>query len=108
MIKLTTFILTLSFINLSFSQTVLKKEKKIQEQKEEDIVDYSSIKNVLKTDGLIKHKMAKDKKIQKILEKKKEINTHKYNYPSQEDFWSFLSELWLVKNAQTLHLRLLH
>lgn len=75
---------------------------KIQEEKEAELFNYSNIKQVLKDDGLQKFKKAKEAEIKKIVETKKKISIAKYNYPSQKDFWSFMSEYWLVKNAQTL------
>lgn len=97
------FLVSLLLISsFSHSQTVLKKKNKIQEQKEEEVVDYSNISKILKKDGLIQHKIEKKKKLEKIIETKKKINQHKYNIPGQEDFWSFMSEMWLVKNAQNL------
>ena len=38
----------------------------------------------------------------KIKEERKKILIEKYSYPNEEDFYKFLTELWLVKNAQVL------
>lgn len=95
--KLTTFFFL--FISLS---VYAQEAKTIQEVKEQSLIDYSNIKSVLKTDGLIRHKKEKEKEIKQILKTKKKISLDRYNYPSKEDFWSFMSELWLVKNAQSL------
>lgn len=74
----------------------------LQEDKEKSVIDYSNIKNVLKRDGLAGHKEKKEAKLQKIKAIKSKMKLEKYRYPSTSDFWSFMSEYWLVKNAQTL------
>jgi len=89
------------------SNTMTKKEKlknplKSQEEKEASIVDYSNIKHVLKSDGLLKHKSVKDEKLEKLKVVQKNISLSKYNYPDHNNFWSFASEYWLIKNAQIL------
>ena len=84
------------------SKVKIKPKMKIQEEKEQSIFDYSSIKKVLKDDGLRKHKMEKLNQVKNIVNTKKKIVQAKYNYPSMKDFWSFMSEYWLVKNAQVL------
>ncbi len=78
------------------------KVKLLQEEKEQSLMDYSSIKSVLEKDGLNKFKTKKSKEVAQIKKVKNEIESAKYNYPNSEDFWSFMSEYWLVKNAQVL------
>lgn len=82
-------------------------EKKIpkiilQEDKENSVIDYSNIKNVLKRDGLAGNKEKKQKELKKIKQIKSKLKREKYNYPKASDFWSFMSEYWLVKHAQQL------
>ncbi len=86
------------------SQNSKKKKPKmiLQEDKENSVIDYSNIKNVLRRDGLAGHKEKKEAKLKKIKSIKSKIKLAKYSYPSKSDFWSFMSEYWLVKNAQTL------
>lgn len=79
-----------------------KKPKLLQEEKEKEVINYSNIKKVLDTDGLTGHKKAKDQEIKKIKAIKEKIKMAKYAYPTSDDFWSFMSEYWLVKNAQKL------
>jgi hypothetical protein len=74
----------------------------LQEEKEKEVINYSNIKNVLDTDGLAGHKKNKDQDIEKIKKLQKELKKAKYAYPKNDDFWSFMSEYWLVKNAQKL------
>jgi len=72
------------------------------EEKEQKIIDYSNIKNVLVNDGLEKQKKKREKLVKQIKVERKTISKNKFFYPQEEDFWHFMSELWLVKNAQQL------
>ena len=80
-------------------QNVLKDEETFEE-KEQKIIDYSNIQGVLKNDGLTKQRIKREKLVKQIEIERKEISRGKYNYPKEEDFWTFMTELWLVKNAQ--------
>ena len=95
-----TFVFFLFVLNSqsAFSQSSPKEDL----EKEAEVIDYSNIQNVLKEDGLEKEAKLKKKIIKKIKKEKKEIQLKKYNYPTEEHFWSFMSEYWLVKNAQEL------
>lgn len=104
-------ILLILVSSISFSQEVRElsktlgkspKVKLLPEEKEQSLMDYSNIKNVLKKDGLVKHKKKKTKDIQKIKKIRSQLELKKYNYPDGDRFWSFFSEYWLVKNAQAL------
>jgi hypothetical protein len=77
-------------------------EIKTDIEKEAEVIDYTNIQSVLKEDGLEKEAILKKKMVQKVIKEKKKIQLEKYNYPKKEDFWSFMSELWIVKNAQDL------
>jgi hypothetical protein len=77
-------------------------ETMLQEQKEATVLDYSSISKVIKSDGLEVHQKNKAEEVKSILTHKEKINIAKFDYPRDEDFWSFMSEYWLVKNAQSL------
>ena len=72
------------------------------EEQENKIIDYSGIKDVLKQDDLLQQKEKKEQIATKISELRKMREIQKYNYPGQDDFWNFMSEYWLVKNAQEL------
>lgn len=74
----------------------------LQEEKENAVLNYSNISNVLKKDGLAGHKEKKEKEIKEIKKIQNKMKLAKYNYPDRSDFWSFMSEYWLVKKAQTL------
>lgn len=78
------------------------KSEKTFEEKEQSLINYSNIKKTLKNDGLTNQKEKRVKLIKQITIERKSINLEKYNYPQEDEFWMFMSELWLVKNAQLL------
>ena len=78
-------------------------EQKTSEELQDEVIDYSNIQKVLKKDGLEKSAKLKRKIVQQIKVEKEKIKVEKYNYPSEEDFWGFVSRMWLVKNAQELN-----
>lgn len=70
-----------------------------EEGKKEVVPDFNNIKEVLENDNLeapLKEKMARE-----AAEKKRKAikEFKKFTFPVESDFWSFLSEYWLVKNA---------
>lgn len=75
---------------------------KSKEEKESELVDFSKIKDVIKSDGL--EEAARKKSLIALDKKKKRLEKNRamYNFPSEEDFWPFISELWLVKSAPIL------
>ena len=89
------FILLISSINAS-------EPKKTKEELESELVDFSKIKDVIKSDGL--EAEAKKKSLIALAKKKKRLeqNISRFNYPSESDFWPFISEYWIVKNAPIL------
>lgn len=84
------------------------KESDIKESKEgskeggKDLLDFSSIKDIIKKDGLEGELKKKQEEKRKYLDSKKLQEMKRYNVPTQDVFWSFFSELWLVKNAPML------
>jgi hypothetical protein len=87
------------FISLSSYSQEAKKSK---EELESELVDFSKIKDVIKSDGL--EEAAKKKSLAALAKKKKRMqkNVARYNYPTEPEFWPFISEYWLVKNAPIL------
>lgn len=71
-------------------------------ENDSSLIDFDSVREVLKKDLLTEELRKKQK--EEAEEKSKELTEkkQKYNYPTEEDFWPFLSELWLVKNAPKL------
>lgn len=85
---------------LLFSFNVLA--QKVQQEKELDLVNFSSLKNVLKQDGLAQEAKAKQEASKKIKEIRGQEQKSLYTYPSSDIFWSFMTEYWMVKNASLL------
>jgi hypothetical protein len=83
--------------NLSFAQT-----EKLQEEKELEVVNFSSIKKVLEQDGLSQAAQKKKKQVETLKKVQTEIDRSRYQYPTEDEIWGFTSEYWLVKNAQVL------
>jgi hypothetical protein len=69
---------------------------------EEAALDFSSIKDIIKKDGLEGELQKKQEETRKHLDLKKRSEMKRYNVPTQEQFWSMFSELWLVTNATLL------
>ncbi len=67
-----------------------------------EILDFNSIKDLIKKDGLEGELKKKEEEKRVFLDKKKRDDMKRYNVPGQEDFWNMFSELWLVKNATIL------
>jgi hypothetical protein len=77
-------------------------EKKTKAEKENDLLDFNSIKDILKEDQLQKQAQKKKSKGDKLRKKRIKRNVTRYNLPKEDDIWSFLSEYWIVKNASVL------
>ncbi|OUR96367.1 hypothetical protein A9Q84_08410 [Halobacteriovorax marinus] len=93
------YLLLLTFI---FSSALAAPSQKSKTELESELVDFNKIKDVIKSDGL--EDVARKKSLQALASKKKRLekNISRYNFPTEEDFWPFVSELWLVKNASIL------
>jgi hypothetical protein len=89
-------IILFSFSLSSFAQDLS------QEEKELESINFNELKNVLQDDFLEPEVESKVQEVKQIKKKKKKRKINKYNYPRQEDFWSFMTEYWLVKNASLL------
>ncbi|HXH76029.1 MAG TPA: hypothetical protein VNJ08_13750 [Bacteriovoracaceae bacterium] len=76
--------------------------EKLQEEKELEAVNFSNIKNVLEKDGLSQSAKMKKKEVQVMKHRKTEVEKGLYVYPDQDELWGFISEYWLIKNAQVL------
>lgn len=101
--------INISKVNLAFSSFILllslgaySQTQKLQEEKELEVVNFKSIKKVLEKDGL--SQAAEQKKAQVAVMKKEQTNLEhgRYLYPTEDELWGFMSEYWLVKNAQIL------
>nr|BDT29469.1 hypothetical protein BHI3_29350 [Bacteriovorax sp. HI3] len=82
-----------------------KKEEAAPAAKEgegKELLDFNSIKDLIKKDGLEDELKKKQEEKRVFLDKKKRDDMKRYNVPGQEEFWNMFSELWLVKNATFL------
>ncbi len=69
---------------------------------EKDLLDFSSIKDIIKKDGL-EDELKKNQDTSRIqLDQKKLRSMKQFNVPTEDGFWNMFSELWLVKNAPGL------
>ena len=91
------FILSLCFL---LSTSSFAEEAKTE--KTPDIIDFSSIKDLIKKYGLEGELEKKETQKRVLLDQKKLNDMKKFNVPGEEDFWNMFSELWLVKNATVL------
>lgn len=98
---ITTFKVTLASISLILG-TALAASPKLQEEKELELVNFKSVKKVLQKDGLSESVKLKEKKVQAMKKEQVVVEKSRHNYPTQDELWGFISEYWLVKNAQLL------
>jgi hypothetical protein len=96
-VKLAFASLLLIAMSISFSQT-----PKLSEEKELELVDFKSIKKVLQQDGLSKAPEQKKNQVAALKKEKLIIEQENFSYPTEDELWGFLSEYWLIKNAQLL------
>lgn len=93
-------ILVLILVLLPLGNAFSEEENKTESTKE--ILDFSSIKDIIKKDGLEGELKKKQEEKRKYLDSKKLQDMKKFNVPPENVFWSFFSELWLIKNATLL------
>lgn len=93
-------------LSLLFTGSLLAEDPELpkDDSKEapKDLLDFSSIKDIIKKDGLEGELKKNQDEKRKYLDDKKLKEMKRYNVPTEDVFWSFFSELWLVKNATTL------
>lgn len=93
--------LALSSFLITFS--LMAQTQKLQDEKELEVVDFSRIKKVLQQDGLSGSARNKIKQVVILKKEQGTIETNRYLYPSESELWGFVSEYWLIKNAQLLN-----
>jgi hypothetical protein len=81
----------------AFAQT-----EKLQEEKELENVNFQSIKKILMQDGLSEAAKKKEKELEVLKEEQAKIEIQRYFYPIESELWGFVSEFWLIRNAQLL------
>ncbi len=97
---ITIFKVTLASISLILGTAY--GSSKLQEEKELELVNFKSVKKVLQKDGLSESVKLKEKKVQAMKKEQGVVEKSRYTYPTQDELWGFISEYWLVKNAQLL------
>lgn len=98
-----TFKAKLALSSLLISASLFAQTGKLQEEKELEIVDFKSIKKVLQQDGLMESSKRKAKQVEILKKEQGKVETGRYYYPQESELWGFVSEYWLVKNAQLLN-----
>ncbi len=74
----------------------------VAEDPGKDLIDFSSIKELIKKDGLDGELQKQQIQKSTTLDKKKLSDMKRFNVPGPDVFWNMFSELWLVKNATSL------
>jgi hypothetical protein len=82
---------------------VFAQTEKLQEEKELEVVNFNSIKKVLQKDGLSESAKKKEKQVSILKKEQGKIESGRYLYPTESELWGFVSEYWLIKNAQLLN-----
>lgn len=98
MIKL--LILTLALAGMVYAAEETKAP--VISDKEKELLDFSSIKEIIKKDGLEGELKKKEQEKRVYLDQKKLNEMKRFNVPTEDVFWNMFSELWLVKNAPVL------
>jgi hypothetical protein len=94
--------LAFSSFLLLLSISALSQDSKLQEEKELEVVNFKSIKKVLQQDGLSQEAKQMKKQVSVMKAEQTNLDKSRFNYPSEDELWGFVSEYWLVKNAQLL------
>jgi len=89
------------FFLITFS--VFAQNEKLQDEKELEVVNFNSIKKVLQQDGLSEAAKKKEKQVVILKKEQSKIEANRYLYPTESELWGFISEYWLIKNAQILN-----
>jgi hypothetical protein len=77
-------------------------EKEASKDAPKELIDFSGITDLVKKDGLEAELKRKEEESRKLLDEKKLREMKRFNVPTADNFWSFFSEYWLVKNATVL------
>lgn len=86
------------------SHSIFSQEQpKTDQEKNNELLDFSSIRDILKSDQLEEKAEEKKINVQTIQRKREDHNRRLFQIPVESDFWGFFSEYWLVKNAPVLN-----
>lgn len=91
-------------LNLSAQSNMSKPEEmvKTQPEKENEMINFNSLKKILKNDLLEGEVQKKVETVERLKEERKDNEVSKNFFPTKEDFWGFISEYWLIQSAQDL------
>jgi len=84
---------------LIISHNVLANADKTSLEKEVDQVDFDQLGEILKKDKLDQYALEKKALAKKLEQQRKVLELKRYFYPTEENFWNVISELWCVKNS---------
>jgi len=82
--------------------SAFSQNEKLQEEKELELVNFKNIKKVLQEDGLSEAVIVKKQKVKAMKNTQVVLDQNRFKYPNEKEFLGFMSEYWLVKNAQLL------
>lgn len=88
--------------DMTKSENVLTEQVKTQPEKENEMINFKSLKKILKNDLLEGEVQKKVETVEKIKVERKDAEINKNFFPIKEDIWGFISEYWLIKSAQDL------
>lgn len=88
--------------SLLLATNTFAEEAKDTKDKDKELLDFSSIKDIIKKDGL-EGELKKKEEVKRVqIDQKKLADMKRFNVPTEDVFWNMFSELWLVKNAPVL------
>jgi DNA-binding protein H-NS len=99
---ITTYRAKLALSSLLLSLSLFAQTEKLQDEKELEVVNFKSIKKVLQQDGLSESAIKKENQVRVLKKEQGKIEAQRYLYPTEGELWGFITEYWLIKNAQTL------
>ena len=79
-----------------------KENKDSNKENVDDLLNLDSIKNVIENDNLSQHLKQKKAAEEKKLKQEKTAEVARFDIPSEREVFSFLSELWIIKNITVL------
>lgn len=97
------FRVKLALSSFLITTSLLAQTGKLQEEKELEVVNFKSIKKVLEQDGLTEASKRKAREVQVLKKEQGKLESGRFMYPTESELWGFVSEYWLVKNAQLLN-----
>lgn len=93
----------LALSSFLISLSLMAQTEKLQDEKELEVVNFKSIKKVLQQDGLSESSHKKVEQVKILKKEQKKVDAERFLYPTEPELWGFISEYWLIKNAQLLN-----